>query len=108
MRLSVDSTLADLEAGLAPEQMVPVRMRAVYYLKEKFCAGDATEASKRKILDMLLDAVAIKGDSVLHLSATRVAFVIGQLRDARAVEGLARVLRDVEDDSIVRHECAEQ
>ena len=105
MKISTESSIAELAKGLEMSSPVPVRMRAVYYLKERFGDAERSAESRSEIMDILLAAVAVKGDSVLIRH--EVAFVIGQLRDSAAIESLARVLGDAEDDSIVRHECAE-
>lgn len=48
-------------------------------------------------------------DTHVHSPLLRheVAFVLGQLRNAQACATLEEVLRDVNDDVMVRHECAE-
>ena len=116
---SLRSTLAD------PHLPVGMRMRAAYFLRQEYdnCtknldapAGDAdekkTEHSEDKDSDTSMIVISTLAKSLAdnrHGSLLRheLAYVLGQIRDQRAIPALEHTLLDVTDDTMVRHECAE-
>eukprot|EP00040_Diaphanoeca_grandis_P026544 m.148935 g.148935 ORF g.148935 m.148935 type:complete len:465 (+) comp30629_c1_seq2:411-1805(+) len=76
------------------------RMRAIYYLRS---------IGSKECIQILCDALVSKKISPPHSTLIRheIAYVLGQLRTTMACVSLEQVLRDQDDDVMVRHECAE-
>lgn len=83
---------------------VAQRMRAAYWLKHAYDTGDG-EAEKRSARRALERAAAHAPHGALLRHEC--AYVLGQLRDARAAPALETILCDTGEDAMLRHECAE-
>lgn len=81
---------------LSDTEPISNKMRACFYLR-----SENTDAAAM----VLLKVTAKRGESVLlrHESG----YCLGQMKRDCVQKGLQAILRDREDDSIVRHECAE-
>jgi deoxyhypusine monooxygenase len=75
------------------DEPIAKRMRAVFYLRT-----EGTEAAA----EALCRAMELREGSTLFRH--EIAYCLGQMRQRIALPALERVLRDVEDDAIVRHE----
>jgi deoxyhypusine monooxygenase len=86
-----------LEECVADEAApITKRMRAVYYLRT---------ISTQECTDILVTALQNKQNS--PLLRHELGYVLGQMQAKSALGKLSDVLRDVDDDAMVRHECAE-
>mmetsp|Transcript_20649 Transcript_20649/g.43096 ORF Transcript_20649/g.43096 Transcript_20649/m.43096 type:complete len:380 (+) Transcript_20649:162-1301(+) len=118
--------LASLQSTLAnPQKPIGMRMRATYFLRQAYDNytknlehGTATTTDEKKISvndednDISLAVVNSLSKSLddnRHGALLRheFAYVLGQLRDDRAIQALEHTLLDDADDIMVRHECAE-
>jgi deoxyhypusine monooxygenase len=97
MLLAQFPSMEDLKAAVddfsAP---LPMRMRAVYYLR--------TIASPEAIV-VLSKALLVRENT--PLMRHELAYVLGQIQDAQACPVLEQILADETDDAMVRHESAE-
>ena len=118
---SLQQTLADLSTP------VGMRMRAIYFLRQKYenhskslvqcdivanTDDEKSTASALVGIDTPLTVIHILStglDDIRHGALLRheFAYVLGQLRDERAIPALERILGNDADDVMVRHECAE-
>ena len=125
---SLQSTLAD------PDKPIGMRMRATYFLRQEYDnyirnhedevpevdTADATSDEKKTTTSAdeesnnNVSLTVIKTLSkCLHdtrhgaLLRHEFAYVLGQLRDIRAISALEQTLLNESDDTMVRHECAE-
>jgi deoxyhypusine monooxygenase len=90
--------VAGLRAALLDSDCpIATRNRAAYWIREKGAEPEARAA--------LRAGLQLKGDSVLLRH--EIAYVLGQLGHADAVDDLCAIVNDVSDDAIVRHEAAE-
>lgn len=96
------STIASLRDSLCSEATpLPVRFRALFSLKHlaRHETGDrALEA---------IDAIAAAFTSPSALLKHELAYCLGQSANLAAVPHLEKVLADVQEDSMCRHEAAE-
>jgi deoxyhypusine monooxygenase len=81
------STLNDLSRPIA------ARMRAIFYLR--------TLGGSENVRAL---CGALRRTDGTALFRHEIAYVLGQMQDATAVPDLLAVLRDVSDDTVVRHE----
>ena len=96
-------SLEQLQASLAdPSLPIGQRMRAAYYLRQVHSENEADQAD-------VVDALVAGLHNAQHGSLMRheFAYVLGQLRDERACEGLEKALTRDDDCVMVRHEAAE-
>ncbi|KAL7554834.1 hypothetical protein ACHAWF_018376 [Thalassiosira exigua] len=118
---SLQTTLAD------PERPIGMRMRATYFLRQEYDnytknldadiarsrgANEKKSASREEEEDISLAVIrtlskCLGDDRHGALLRHEFAYVLGQLRDARAIPALEHTLLKDTDDTMVRHECAE-
>ncbi|KAL7539250.1 hypothetical protein ACHAXR_009125 [Thalassiosira sp. AJA248-18] len=122
---SLQSTLAD------PQTPIGMRMRATYFLRQEYDnysknlehdseTTTATTTDEKKTTSVIDDddndiSLAVINTLSKSLSDNRhgsllrheFAYVLGQLRDTRAIPALEQTLLNDSDDTMVRHECAE-
>jgi hypothetical protein len=117
---SLLSTLAD------PHLPVGMRMRATYFLRQEYdnyiknldaptgsdadekkttCDDEDADDISRVVISTLAKSLADKRHGALLRH--EFAYVLGQLRDQRAIAALEHTLLNEADDTMVRHECAE-
>jgi deoxyhypusine monooxygenase len=94
-----------------------MRMRATYYLRQLYddfqrnnettaqTPDDETKADDALIIDTLCNQLRIPSHGALLRH--EFAYVLGQLRDIRALPALSSTLLSKDEDIMVRHECAE-
>lgn len=91
-----DKTCKELkDILLDPEQTLFDRYRAMFSLRNM---------STPEAIDALVKGLDCD-DSALFRH--EIAYVLGQMADKHAIEGLSEKLKDMSDDPMVRHECAE-
>jgi deoxyhypusine monooxygenase len=89
--------MADLQAAIEDVSApLPMRMRAVYYLRTIATA---------EAIQVLSSALLIKEDT--PLMRHELAYVLGQIQNVQACAVLEQVLGDETDNAMVRHESAE-
>ena len=113
---SLQSTLAD------PTKPIGMRMRATYFLRQEYDnykknVDHETDQEKSHDEDNDDDDISLAVINTLakslgdnrHGALLRheFAYVLGQLRDERAIDILENTLLDDADNTMVRHECAE-
>jgi len=88
-----------------PPLSPPFRMRAAYHMKQVFQLTSTARQAKDDIVDVLGSQVdnSDHGELMCH----EIAYVMGQLRDPRALPKLLEALGNRGNTCIVRHECAE-
>jgi len=102
-----------------------MRMRATYFLRQEYdnytknLEDDTTTATEEKITTIndedndislaVINTLSKSLDDNRHGALLRheFAYVLGQLRDERAIHALEHTLLNDADDVMVRHECAE-
>jgi deoxyhypusine monooxygenase len=100
---SLDSTLRSLREILASENApLAKRFRALFSLKHLASKQPPT----RQTLDAI-EAIASAFTSPSALLKHELAYCLGQTKNLDAVPFLRRVLEDVEEDEMCRHEAAE-
>lgn len=101
--------LPTLQATLSdPTTPIAMRMRATYYLRQLYDNADNNgddEALHIIIIDALCQQLLVPSHGCLLRH--EIAYVLGQLRDVRALPALESILSSKEEDVMVRHECAE-
>lgn len=110
-----------------PQRPIGMRMRATYFLRQEYDnyirnlePGDAATGDEKKTDSAAHDDDGDVSLTVINTLSTTLddgrhgallrhefAYVLGQLRDERAIPALERTLLDADDDIMVRHECAE-
>ena len=88
-----------------PSSAIGARMRSCYHLKQVYNLAETSDDDKVKILETLCREVSV--DEHGQLMRHEIAYVLGQLRDERAVPSLMQVVEDKSANCIVRHEAAE-
>eukprot|EP00741_Cyanophora_paradoxa_P013796 tig00020710_g13318.t1 len=89
------AVIAELKAKLVDRSRpLSERMRTVFSLRNLPCPDS-------------VDALAAALDDESALLKHELAYCMGQMREVHAIPVLTRVLRDVKEDAMVRHEAAE-
>lgn len=96
-------TVASLRSSLVSEETpLAVRFRALFSLKHLASQGDSSDQTFPAI-----EAIAAAFVSPSALLKHEVAYCLGQTRNLKAVPFLRAVLKNKQEDSMVRHEAAE-
>ena len=95
--------IANLQAALnSPALPLFQRYRALFGLKHHACRTPVTRAS-----NLAIDAIASAFSTPSALLKHEVAYCLGQTRNAATLPHLRAVLKNREEDPMVRHEAAE-
>ncbi|TDZ22669.1 Deoxyhypusine hydroxylase [Colletotrichum orbiculare MAFF 240422] len=95
-------TIAELRKTLTSETSpLPLRFRALFSLKHVACKSKGPES------EAAIDAIAAGFASPSALLKHELAYCLGQTGNLYAVGPLRKVLRDLQEDPMCRHEAAE-
>lgn len=96
------STIASLRGSLCSEATpLPVRFRALFSLKH--VARNGTESESKEAVDAIAAAFVSPSALLKH----ELAYCLGQSNNQLANEPLKKVLADLQEDPMCRHEAAE-
>ena len=100
-------TLSTLEATLcspSPPTPLDAQFRALFSIKSLCTADDASSNLLPSGISIIGRALSTSDSALLK---HELAYVLGQMQDARAIPTLTKVLEDGEEHAMVRHEAAE-